>query len=225
MGRSPGSLALLSSRARAIVSGKSDAGNDVAVVASGRLGRGRVLVFADDCYLRYGSFLAGDSGILVKNAILWASVRNENPRVALIDLPELKTFLEREGVRAEQTTLDSDFQGYDVLALVPYDINAEQANRVRSFVESGGGLLAAATGLGWMHVSKKPITEFPGNMLVAGSGIAWTDSSCQDHLAERILGTTRDFAARKRHAGTLERIVAGGDFGPKSSSTPWKAFA
>ena len=68
-----------------------------------------------------------------------------------------------------------ELPGYDVLVLTPYRVSPEQAKRVRAFVESGGGLLAAATGWGWQSGSKKPMAEFPGNLLLAGSGLAWTD--------------------------------------------------
>ncbi|QEH36247.1 hypothetical protein OJF2_48070 [Aquisphaera giovannonii] len=45
---------------------------------------------------------------------------------------------------------------------------------VRNYLENGGGLVMAATGWGWEQVHRRPIREFSGNALLAGTGLAWT---------------------------------------------------
>ena len=172
---SPGSLAVFASTASAVVVGKAGGGSEVAVVASGHLGGGRIVAFAHDGYFGEADFKFADTSKLLWNALRSAAADKPKPRVGLIDGPELRALIEEQGGTAERTSLDANLRGYDVLVLTPYRVTPAQAKRVRSFVEAGGGLLAAATGWGWQQGSKKPMAEFPGNLLVAGSGLAWTD--------------------------------------------------
>ena len=155
--------------------GRSDEDSEVAVIASGHLGRGRVVAFAHDGYFVEDSSSVADTGRFLLNAVRWASADKAKPRVGLIDGHELRSLIQKQGGTAERTTVDESFQAYDVLVMTPYGVSPEQSKRVRSFVESGGGLLAAATGWGWQQGSQKPMSEFPGNLLLAGSGLAWTD--------------------------------------------------
>ena len=211
---SPGSLAVFARTATAIVTGKSEGGSDVAVIAAGHLGRGRVLAMAHDGYFGADNFKVADTGKLLSNAVLWAAGDKAKPRVGLIDGHERRTLFEREGATAVRMTLEASFQGYDVLVITPYRVTPEQSKRVRAFIESGGGLVAAATGWGWQQGSKKPMTEFAGNLLVAGSGLAWTDGFAQRTSPNgyAALGEISPFVNAAR---ALEVIGAGGDAGPK----------
>ena len=175
---SPGSLAVFAPTATALVTGTSDGGSDVAVIACGRLGRGRVVAFAHDGYFDQGSIKVADTSRLLINAMRWAAADKPKPRVGLIDGHQLRSLFERHGASVGRTTLDGSFQAYDVLVLTPYGLTAEQMRRVRSFVESGGGLLAAATAWAWHQGhGKQSMAEFPGNRLTEGTGLAWTDGS------------------------------------------------
>ncbi len=166
---------MFASTASAVVVGKSDGDSEVAVISLARLGKGRIVAFAHDGYFGEGTLKLADTGKLLLNAVRWASVDKAKPRVGLIDGRNMRSLIEQSGGTAKPTTIDANFQDYDVLVLTPYRVTPEQAKRIRAFIESGGGLLAAATGWGWQQGSKKPMADFPGNLLLAGSGLAWTD--------------------------------------------------
>jgi hypothetical protein len=171
----PGSLAVFDPRATAVVVGKSGEQSEVAVVASGHLGRGRIVAFAHDGYFAEANLKLADTARLIGNAVRWAAGDRKSRRVGLIEKTDLKLIVEEQGGSAIRTVLSADLSGYDVLVLIPYAIGPAETARVRAFVEAGGGLLAAATGWGWQQGSNKPMADFPGNSLVHGSGLAWTD--------------------------------------------------
>jgi Peptidase M60, enhancin and enhancin-like/N-terminal domain of M60-like peptidases len=210
----PGSLVVFASTSSAIVTGKSGGGSAVPVVASGHLGRGRIVAFAHDGYFTKENFKIGDTGKLLLNAVHWAAAGKPTPRTGLIELPELQSLLEAQHMHAVPTTLDANMREYDVLVLTPYRVTPEQAKGVRSFVEAGGGLIAAATGWGWQQGSKKPMAEFPGNLLVAGSGLAWTDGYAGTTLPEGYAagGEISPFVNAER---ARELIAAGREIGAK----------
>jgi hypothetical protein len=170
----PGSLAVFDPGASAVVTGSSD-GGDVAVVACGRLGKGRVVAFAHDGYLGADHLQVADTARLLANATRWASGGKARPVVGLIDGHGLRAWYERQGATVGPVSADQDFRGIDVLVLTPYRLTPRQGQRLRDFVRSGGGLLAAATGWGWQQGSRRPMADFHGNQLLAGSGLAWTD--------------------------------------------------
>jgi hypothetical protein len=211
---SPGSLAVFAPTASAVVVGKSDGGSDVAVIASGRIGRGRVVAFAHDGYLGEGAFKLADTGRLLWNAVRWAAADKAKPRVGLIDGHELRSLIQQQGGTAERTTVDASFREYDVLVLAPYGVTPEQVKRVRSYLESGGGMLAAATGWGWQQGSKKPMAEFPGNLLVAGSGLAWTDGFAKPTSTNGYT-VAGEISPCVNAARALELIRASREAGPK----------
>ena len=171
----PGSLVVFAPTASPIVAGGSGGGSEVAVIAAAHLGRGRVVAFAHDGYFAEVNYKVADTDKLLWNSLRWAAADKPKPRVGLIDGPELRGLVEAHGGTADRTTLEANLKGFDVLALTPYRVTPAEVKRARAFVESGGGLVAAATGWGWQQGSKKSMAEFPGNLLVTGSGLAWTD--------------------------------------------------
>ena len=171
----PGSLAVFGSTASAVVTGGADGHSEVAVVASGRLGKGRIVAFGHDGFFSADQAAVGETGRLLVNAARWAAAGKRDLSIGLIDGHGLQPLFEQAGMRAGQVSRDGDFQGVDVLVLTPYRLTPQQGNRLRAFARAGGGLLVAATGWGWQSGSKKPMNEFHGNQLLAGSGLGWTD--------------------------------------------------
>jgi hypothetical protein len=127
---SPGSLAVFARTASPLVTGTSDGGSDVAVIACGRLGRGRVVAFAHDGYFGEGSFKVADTTKLLINAMGWAAGEKPKPRVGLIDGDSLRSLFERHGASVGRTRLDGRFQAYDVLVLTPYGLTPSAAGPV-----------------------------------------------------------------------------------------------
>jgi hypothetical protein len=171
----PGSLAVFGPKASAVVVGRGGAGSEVAVVATARLGRGRIVAFAHDGYFGKETLEVADTGKLLWNALQWAGGDKPQPRVGLIDGSDLRALVEGRGGLVEHTQLSGTLKSFDVIVVAPYHLTPAKVKRARAFVESGGGMLAAATGWGWQQGSKKPMVEFAGNLLVSGAGIAWTD--------------------------------------------------
>ncbi len=171
----PGSLAVCAPGAEAIVVGEAGAGGRAAVVAAGKLGRGRVVAFAHDGYFSEEHLATADTGRLVANAARWASGGKKAPKVGVIRPESMAKFLGAEGMTTAKASPQESLDGFDVLVVTPYDLSPRHADRIRSFVRSGGGLLAAATGWGWQQGSRAPMSTFVGNRMLAGSGLAWTD--------------------------------------------------
>jgi hypothetical protein len=215
---SPGSLAVFAPTASAVVTGKSDGGSDVAVIAAARLGRGRVVAFAHDGYFAADHFKIADTAKLLANAVRWASGDKVRPRVGLIDGQDLQALFERSGTTTVRTTLDERFETYDVLVLTPFGVTRAQAKRLRSYLESGGGLVLASTGWGWQQGSKKPMTEFPGNWILAGSGLAWTDGFAEPTSPHRYTVENR-ISPFVNAALALEKLGAGNEVGPNDLAT------
>ena len=105
-------------------------------------------------------------------------------------------------------------QRYDVIVLTPYEVSSALVTRVRAFVESGGGLLVAATGWGWQSGSKKPMSVFPGNQLLAGSGVAWTDGFAGTTTPGSYT-TGGEISPFINAAFTIKHIQAGRDASPQ----------
>ena len=172
------------------------------------------MAFAHDGYFGEEHYKVADTARLLNNAMRWAASGKLNPRVGLIDGHALQSLFERQGARVSRITLDQKFESYDVLVLTPFQLTSEQSQRVRSRVESGGGLLAAATGWGWQQGSKKAMTEFSGNLLLEGSGLAWTDGFAgkTGPSGYRAGGEVSPFV---NAATAIELIAAGRATGPK----------
>lgn len=83
----PGSLAVFSPTASAIVVGRSGRDSQVAVIASARLGRGRIVAFAHDGYFAAEHLKSVDTGKSLMNAVHWAGADKPRPRVGLIASP------------------------------------------------------------------------------------------------------------------------------------------
>ena len=221
----PGSLAVFAPAASAVVFGGSGGGSDAVVVATARLGRGRVGAFAHDGYFGQETLKAADTGRLLWNAIHWAGGDKPKPRAGLIDGADLRVLIEEHGGTAETTRLDGNLKGIDVLVLVPYHLSPVQIKRARAFVESGGGLLAAATGWGWQQGSKKPMAEFPRELAFhrGRSGVdrrlrrtnihRWLSSHRRDLAVCECLARTETDSGRSQ--GQSQRLW----------QIPWRAFA
>lgn len=214
----PGSLAVYDPTASVIVTGVAEGGSAVAVVACGRLGKGRVAAFAHDGYFSAESLQVADTSRLLINAARWAAGANAKPRVGLINGEPLQPTFEREGVFAGRISLDDSFQGANVLVVTPYQLTTPQGNRLRAFVKAGGGLIAAATGWGWQSGSHKPMTEFAGNRLLAGAGISWTDGFA-DKTGPKGFLVAPEISPFVNAAAALELVKTEKLGGPKDAAT------
>ncbi len=154
----------------------------------------------------------------------WAAGNQFQPRVGLIDGHPLQALCEQNGVPAARTAVSQDIAAYDVLVVTPFRLTAAEVAQIRLFVASGGGLVAAATGWGWQQGSKKPMIEFPGNFLVRGSGLGWTDGFARPADPSGY-ATTGDVSALVNAATALELVGSRRALGPRTTPALWKASA
>ena len=211
---SPGSLAVYAPTASVVVAGGSDGGSDVAVVACGRLGKGRVVAFAHDGFFAADQLPVADTSRLMVNAVRWAGAGRPRPRVGLVDGHPLQSLLEQQGAIAGRVTLDQRIQGVDVLVINPWNLTPQQVQRLRGFVRTGGGLVVAATGWGWQQSARKPMSDFPGNWLLAESGVAWTEGFA-DRTGPKGFTVNGEVSPYVNTATALELLKARHDAGPK----------
>jgi hypothetical protein len=174
----PGSLALYGPTAFPVVVGKAEGNTRVPVVAGARLGRGRVVALAHDGYFNRDALESADTGRLLLDAIRWAA-GEEKPRIALVGLPALREYLSAAGLDAKSINPREELSGYRVVVVTHQRLDAAAAERVRAFVEAGGGVVAASTGWGWAQITGRPITEHPLSAITRGAGIVWTDGTAE----------------------------------------------
>ena len=95
-----------------------------------------------------------------------------------------------------------------MLVLTTYRFTPAQVRNLRRFVEAGGGLLAAATAWAWSDNGKKPYSQFPGNLLLEGSGVAWTGGFAGPTIPQGF-STTREVSPFANAANCIKRFEAG----------------
>jgi len=159
----------------AIVAGK-DGESLQAVVAGARWEKGRIVAFAHDGFLNPKSD-AGAAQMLV-NAARWAIGGAGKGRIAVHRQPELLAHLKSAGFQAEAAdgaNWAEKLAGFRGLAVNAHDIGEKDVASIARWVRGGGGLVTAATGWGWqsLNADKKIATDFPGNQLLAPSGLIW----------------------------------------------------
>jgi hypothetical protein len=174
----PGTLTVYGDRAFAVVCGGVGGKLRSPVVAASRLGKGRIVAFGHNGYFGRGSLDEGQTGQLMCNAVRWTAGR-DSPRVGVRGADELAAFIGEQGF----TVVPLDGAGWagrlgqvDVLCCEPTQFAGAEA-AVRAFVETGGGLISAETGWGWMQITGKSLaTDHPGAAVLGPAGLMWTDN-------------------------------------------------
>ena len=175
----PGTVCVFGEDAFAVVVGR--AGRVVEpVVAACRIGKGRAVGFGHDGYLGRGALDVGDTGRLMLNAVRWAAGK-PSPRVAVRGLQELLAFFREHGLSAEPLDgpdwLDR-LANYNVLCIHAGALPMpDEAPQIVEYLRSGGGLITAHTGWGWLQLSpgKSLATDFAATRLLAPAGLIWGD--------------------------------------------------
>jgi hypothetical protein len=168
----PGPLCTYGGAEPAVV-GDAGAGTRLPVVATARLGSGRVVAFGHDGYFGRATLDSADTGRFMLNAVRWAAGR-ARPRVAVVGQAELAAWL-----RGQQWTVDEvgfdGLTGHDVVLFAPWAQSAAELAAVTDFTRRGGGLVVAVTGWGWaqLNPTQDLQTDFAGNRLLAAAGIQW----------------------------------------------------
>lgn len=147
------------------------------------LGAGRVIAMGDHQALEASSRGAvGDTALFYENAIAWLAGSSDRSVRIVTTTPATATWLGSRGftnvVATTEPGLAAALPGAAVLMPGWLGSGEPQANldAIAAFVESGGGLFLADFGWGytggWWN---KPIAQAPGNLVLRGAGVGFSD--------------------------------------------------
>ena len=177
---SPGAVCAFGPQAFALVGGKEGKTALLPVVAATHWEKGRVVAFGHDGYL--GAFAEADTGRLLANAVRWAGGAAPKAKAGVLKNAPLLAHLKTQGLAADALP-DSDWsgklRGLEAVVIDARAIGEKDVEPLAKFVRAGGGLVIAATGWGWssLHPGRSLATDFPGNQLLAPSGILFAEGT------------------------------------------------
>jgi hypothetical protein len=192
----PGPVCAFGPDAFVVVAGREgDAA--AAVVAAGTLGKGRVIVFGHEGYLRTEGLKQADTLRLVTNAIRWGARAGKGqvaPAVAVVDLPGTAAVLAGQDFKAADArgaSWPAAATRATAIVCPTQSIPAAAVARLRQYVEDGGALVVGTPGWGWLqlHPGKSLDVDFPGNQLLAAAanafgGLIYITSPAKMNLGE-----------------------------------------
>lgn len=174
----PGPVCVVGSSAFAVVSGRSE-GVEAAIVAAGSAGAGRLVAFGHDGYLAREALETADTGRLFLNAVRWAG-RATVPRVAVVQADDLAAYLTAHGLPVTRLTVEELAQPLpeaQVVCLNAHRLGSgAQLAGLEAILTRGGGVLACATGWGWVQLNpgQSISRDFLGNRLLAQAGLGFS---------------------------------------------------
>jgi hypothetical protein len=177
----PGPVAVFGPDAFPLVVGKTGDHTEAPVAAASRLGTGRVVALGHPGYLDSEALGAADTGTLVLNAVHWLSASGRPVRIGVRQRPGLSAFLRAHGMIVD--VLDGPGWplrlGRDSVVSCPLaDLAPPEIASLGGYVRSGGGLLAAELGWGWLQLNPgKALTQHGGDQLFAPAGLLWADGT------------------------------------------------
>lgn len=182
----PGPLLLFDEQSYPVVAVEADNGTQQTIVAAGFWEKGRVVAFGHDGYFAGEALAIGESKVFLTNSVNWAAGNKPQINVGTLASQALLDHLNRNpNMKARPLTADDWSDGLstlDVVCVWPARLNAEQVNMLKTFIQNGGGLIAAGLGWGWrqLNPARDLMLEHPGNQLLAGAGIAWSPYYAKD---------------------------------------------
>lgn len=150
---SPGQVCVIGPDAFAVVTGNTN-NRHTAVVAAATLGRGRVVVFGHNGYLRGDTFKQHDTGRLIANAVRWAGGSTE-PNTYVSGNPALQQHIsaQRLNVYRGDGRASPLTRKMDVLVVADGWLDKLKPRVIENWVRDGGGLVVAGTGWGWLQLN------------------------------------------------------------------------
>lgn len=169
------------------------------LVAGSALGEGRVIAFPGQDFLSSGdraTLLGKASGDrLLANAVRWAGAKRAAPLRLLVDNQRIADVLEGAGFEEVEVvgSGNSNARNWSAEALADVDVAVVQTNEwgtahlveqsvapLRTFAESGGGLVVAASALHWNWWIEQHHGPLTANVLLRGTGISWNEDSIEE---------------------------------------------
>lgn len=170
---SPGVLAVFGEDAFCVVAA-GYSGGQASVVAASRLGTGRLIGFGHSGYFGAGSLNALDTGKLLINSVNWLSKLHKSPKIGVLKSAELSAYLRGRGFTVFDMVVGEDPANYQVVCFGEENFPEAYCQKIRNYVLSGGGVMAACTGWGWQQITGKSMQENSLNKIFEPSGIVWT---------------------------------------------------
>lgn len=184
-GAVPGPLAIYGPQSFPVVAGSVGKNLNAPIVVAGRLGSGRIVAFG------HGGFLAAtdkaDTGKFIQNSIRWSASRTTAKpaeiKVGVLKNDGLVKYLKAQGFPAtalDQKDWAAKLTGLNAVIVDTGNLSsAEGVKALDQFIRSGGGLVTAGLGWGWLQLNpgKSLSTDHLGNKLLGESGIIWMDGT------------------------------------------------
>ncbi|MBM3992339.1 MAG: hypothetical protein FJ298_15225 [Planctomycetes bacterium] len=174
----PGPLAVFGDKAFAIVAAEH-AGVRAAIVAGGRIGSGRVVVFGHNGYAGPAAKRPGETPALMKALVEWTAKSKARTLKVGAHGGMFGGLFQEAGFDVVELPRGAKPNGVDKLSLIgcsPLSLTAEEAAWLGDWVASGGGLLCGDTPWGWQQWNRGTrIEQQPGQGLIARAGIAYAD--------------------------------------------------
>lgn len=173
----PGPVAIFGERAFAVIAGGAAGRPRMALCAAAELGKGRIVAFGHNGYLDGKNIDEGHRRLML-NAVGWcANGRKAQVGIRSCRAEALLSGGEAETVRLDGALTDRELRGIDVLILNAQGMtNVAEAAALETYVRTGGGLIAGATGWAFGQTSGGGVLndDLAINRVLAQAGLAFT---------------------------------------------------
>jgi len=209
----PGLLTVFGPKAAPVIAAPLPGGGVAPILAVARAGHGRLALFSHSGYFGAGALEQADTARLVENLLRWLAPGKRKPVVAVQGFPGFVRFLRRRGYAVRDSPV---LHGIDVACFASRAVDPE---RMRAFLEHGGGFLSGLPGWGWQQLNpgQELATGNPLNRLAAPFGIVLGEGLVRAPASKRLhvvsapplthAGRALD-AIRARSTGKADRALA-----------------
>ncbi|MGE0480600.1 MAG: M60 family metallopeptidase [Phycisphaerae bacterium] len=247
----PGPLVVYGADAFPVVAGRAGRELAAAVVAAGRIERGRVVAFGHTGYSDVDVVKVADTGALLARSVSWAAGRIDDAsaggraaaggeraagnakRVLVVSESWRQTV---EGLRSshglnadvrlfERGALTEELSRADVLCVSQGDLARLDIREIVKFARGGGGLVVCGLGWGWLQLNPgREISQHPCNQLLRHAGILYADGTL-DRTGK--LGFATEYAGdiTLLHAARALDFITANSSGTRAAKAPERAQA
>lgn len=179
----PGPLVIVDDNAFAVVAGAADRGIMAPVVAAGKCGTGRVVVFGHTGYADGETLVKADTRTLITNALKWVSRNRDSKQPTRVGVfsSELGNALKPLGCNIVLLTgrnWSASLDSLDALYMSQRNFSSIEIGSIRKYIHAGGGAVLCGLGWGWLQLNPgKTLDVHPLNRILDGSGIYIADGS------------------------------------------------
>jgi len=190
-------------------------GSRIPVAGAAKVGKGLVIAFGHDGYLKSESLALGHTAILIENAIKLGALDHTNPRAVAVQIKGLAGALKARGidlteVNAARWREALDLARFQAILLPPsLPANDDDAAAVRKYLERGGTVFIAVTGWGWQmgHSGQSLEADLPANRMLIPMGLAIGSATSGSDGKDRLIQISKPIAPTL-HVGAAIELLA-----------------